>query len=104
MHVERVREQDEFLARPIPHQVVESTQDETALFEMSMEFSELLHLRLFPLESHFGKKVYQTIVPRNVRLAEAPSYGKPVIAFDKNSKGAQAYTALAREILERVAP
>ncbi len=56
------------------------------------------------LESHFGSKVYQTIVPRNVRLAEAPSYGKPVIAFDKSSKGAQAYSALAREILERVAP
>ena len=56
------------------------------------------------LESHFGNKVYKTIVPRNVRLAEAPSYGKPVIAFDKNSKGAQAYSALAKEILERVAP
>ncbi|KXB29695.1 chromosome partitioning protein [Dechloromonas denitrificans] len=56
------------------------------------------------LENHFGSKVYQTIVPRNVRLAEAPSYGKPVIAFDKSSKGAQAYSALAREILERVAP
>lgn len=55
------------------------------------------------LESHFGSKVYQTIVPRNVRLAEAPSYGKPVIAFDKGSKGAQAYVALAKEILERVA-
>uniref|UniRef100_Q478A0 Chromosome segregation ATPase n=1 Tax=Dechloromonas aromatica (strain RCB) TaxID=159087 RepID=Q478A0_DECAR len=55
------------------------------------------------LESHFGEKVYKTIVPRNVRLAEAPSYGKPVIAFDKNSKGAQAYSALAQEILERVA-
>lgn len=55
------------------------------------------------LESHFGNKVYKTIVPRNVRLAEAPSYGKPVIAFDKSSKGAQAYTALAQEILERVA-
>ena len=56
------------------------------------------------LERHFGNKVYRTIVPRNVRLAEAPSYGKPVIAFDKNSKGAQAYSALAREILERFAP
>ena len=56
------------------------------------------------LERHFGNKVYRTIVPRNVRLAEAPSYGKPVIAFDKSSKGAQAYSALAREILERVAP
>ncbi len=54
------------------------------------------------LESHFGSKVYQTIIPRNVRLAEAPSYGKPVIAFDKSSKGAQAYTALAKEILQRV--
>ena len=53
------------------------------------------------LETHFGNKVYQTIVPRNVRLAEAPSYGKPVIAFDKNSKGALAYSALAKEILER---
>jgi len=56
------------------------------------------------LENHFGSKVYKTIVPRNVRLAEAPSYGKPVIAFDKSSKGAQAYSALAKEILERVAP
>lgn len=56
------------------------------------------------LESHFGNKVYKTIVPRNVRLAEAPSYGKPVIAFDKSSKGALAYSALAKEILERVAP
>jgi chromosome partitioning protein len=55
------------------------------------------------LERHFGNKVYQTIVPRNVRLAEAPSYGKPVIAFDKNSRGALAYSALAKEILERVA-
>ena len=53
------------------------------------------------LESHFGKKVYRTIVPRNVRLAEAPSYGKPVIAFDKGSKGAQAYLGLAAEMLER---
>jgi chromosome partitioning protein len=42
-------------------------------------------------------------MPRNVRLAEAPSYGKPVIAFDRNSKGAQSYSALAREILERTA-
>ena len=56
------------------------------------------------LESHFGNKLYKTIVPRNVRLAEAPSYGKPVIAFDKSSKGAQAYSALAKEILEKVAP
>ncbi|MEY2631872.1 MAG: hypothetical protein RIR00_526 [Pseudomonadota bacterium] len=53
------------------------------------------------LEQHFGSKVYSTIVPRNVRLAEAPSYGKPVLAFDKGSRGAQAYLALAREVLAR---
>ncbi|MBN8496932.1 ParA family protein [Accumulibacter sp.] len=53
------------------------------------------------LEGHFGAKVYRTIIPRNVRLAEAPSYGKPVIAFDRSSKGAQAYLLLAEEILER---
>ena len=53
------------------------------------------------LESHFGDKVYKTIVPRNVRLAEAPSYGKPVIAFDRNSRGSQAYLGLAAEMLER---
>lgn len=53
------------------------------------------------LESHFGDKVYRTIVPRNVRLAEAPSFGKPVSAFDKASRGAQAYAALAEEMLER---
>ena len=53
------------------------------------------------LVEHFGNKVYRTIIPRNVRLAEAPSYGKPVSAFDKASKGAQAYLALAREILDR---
>lgn len=56
------------------------------------------------LERHFGNKVYNTIVPRNVRLAEAPSYGKPVLAFDKGSKGAQAYVALAQEMLSRLAP
>jgi chromosome partitioning protein len=53
------------------------------------------------LVEHFGDKVYRTIIPRNVRLAEAPSYGKPVIAFDKLSKGALAYSALAEELLER---
>jgi chromosome partitioning protein len=53
------------------------------------------------LESHFGDKVYQTLVPRNVRLAEAPSYGAPAVVWDDSSKGAQAYLALADEILAR---
>ena len=53
------------------------------------------------LEAHFGDKVYRTLVPRNVRLAEAPSHGVPGVLFDATSKGAQAYIALAGEVLER---
>jgi len=53
------------------------------------------------LESHFGDRVYRNIVPRNVRLAEAPSYGTPAVVWDPDSKGAQAYLALAQEMLER---
>jgi chromosome partitioning protein len=56
------------------------------------------------LEAHFGDKVYRTLVPRNVRLAEAPSYGVPAVMWDAASKGAQAYLALAREILAQVQP
>ena len=55
------------------------------------------------LETHFGGKVYRTIVPRNVRLAEAPSYGAPAVIWDRSSKGAQAYVALAEEVLAREA-
>ena len=54
------------------------------------------------LEQHFGDKVFKTVVPRNVRLAEAPSYGVPGVIFDKASKGAQAYLAFAVEMMERV--
>jgi chromosome partitioning protein len=55
------------------------------------------------LEQHFGDKVYRTLVPRNVRLAEAPSYGAPAVVWDKASKGAQAYVALTEEILKGAA-
>ena len=54
------------------------------------------------LESHFGDKVFKAIVPRNVRLAEAPSHGIPGVAFDRSAKGAQAYLAFAKEMIERV--
>ncbi|MGZ5090571.1 MAG: ParA family protein [Burkholderiales bacterium] len=53
------------------------------------------------LIQHFGDKVYRTVIPRNVRLAEAPSHGLPVLKFDRTSKGAQAYLALAGEMLNR---
>lgn len=52
------------------------------------------------LQNHFGDKVYETVVPRNVRLAEAPSYGEPVISYAPTSKGAKAYLGLASEILK----
>lgn len=53
------------------------------------------------LLTHFGGKVYETIIPRNVRLAEAPSHGLPAILYDKGSAGALAYMALAHELLKR---
>jgi chromosome partitioning protein len=53
------------------------------------------------LIEHFGEKVYRTVIPRNVRLAEAPSHGVPVLIFDRASKGAQAYLALAGEVMNR---
>lgn len=53
------------------------------------------------LLQHFGEKVYQTVIPRNVRLAEAPSHGLPALLYDKSSSGAMAYLALAGEMLRR---
>lgn len=54
------------------------------------------------LEQHFGDKVFTTIIPRNVRLAEAPSYGMPGVNFDPSAKGAQAYIAFGAELVERI--
>jgi len=54
------------------------------------------------LESHFGDKVFTTVVPRNVRLAEAPSHGLPGVIYDPSSKGAQAYLEFARELIARL--
>jgi len=53
------------------------------------------------LERHFGDKLYRTVVPRNIRLAEAPSHGMPALKLEPQSKGALAYLALAGEILRR---
>jgi chromosome partitioning protein len=54
------------------------------------------------LEAHFGDKVFATVIPRNVRLAEAPSYGLPGVVFDPASKGAQAFVEFAREMTQRI--
>ena len=53
------------------------------------------------LKAHFGDKVFDTVIPRNVRLAEAPSYGLPGVVFDPSAKGSQAYVEFARELVQR---
>ncbi len=55
------------------------------------------------LKGHFADKVFDTVIPRNVRLAEAPSYGQPGVVFDPASKGAMAFVAFAKELTERIA-
>jgi chromosome partitioning protein len=54
------------------------------------------------LRAHFGDKVFNTVIPRNVRLAEAPSYGVPGVVFDSQSKGAQAFLTFAQEMVDRI--
>ncbi len=54
------------------------------------------------LKTHFGAKVFDTVIPRNVRLAEAPSYGQPGVTFDPSSKGAQAFVEFAKEMVKRL--
>ena len=53
------------------------------------------------IKDFFGKKVYKTVIPRNVRISEAPSFGKPVLIYDTKCKGSKAYLHLAREFLEQ---
>ena len=53
------------------------------------------------VKHYFPGKVYATVIPRNVRLSEAPSHGKPITAYDRSSRGAEAYTALAKEFLSK---
>ena len=55
------------------------------------------------LKAHFGDKVFDSVIPRNVRLAEAPSYGLPGVVFDPSSKGAQAFVTFAQEMVQRIA-
>lgn len=69
------------------------------MFDPRMTLSQQVSSQL---EEHFGDKVFKTIIPRNVRLAEAPSYGMPGITFDPGSKGAQAYQAFGAEMVERI--
>jgi chromosome partitioning protein len=69
------------------------------MFDPRMTLSQQVSAQL---EQHFGDKVFKTIIPRNVRLAESPSYGIPGVVFDPSAKGAQAYIAFGAEMVERI--
>jgi chromosome partitioning protein len=68
------------------------------MFDKRNNLSELVAA---DVRAHFGDKVYDTMIPRNVRISEAPSHGKPVLLYDFRSPGAQAYVHLAGELLRR---
>ncbi len=69
------------------------------MFDPRMTLSQQVSSQL---EKHFGDKVFKTVIPRNVRLAEAPSYGIPGVIFDPSSRGAQAYLAFGKELADRI--
>ena len=68
------------------------------MFDSRNNLSEMV---VNDVRKHFGKQVYQTIIPRNVRISEAPSFGQPVLMYDINCSGSKAYTSLAAEILQQ---
>lgn len=78
-----------------------SIKDEGILLTMFDQRNNLTHEIVREVRTHFGDKVFETVIPRNVRLSECASYGKPVILYDVESKGSTAYLNLAREILAR---
>ena len=74
---------------------------EGVLLTMNDERTNLGQQVARDVRAFFKEKVYRTVIPRNVRLAEAPSHGVPAVSYDARSRGAEAYTALARELLQR---
>ena len=78
-----------------------SLEKEGILLTMYDRRNNLCHQVEQDIRGHFGEEVFQTVIPRNVRLSEAPSHGKPVILYDINSAGSISYMEVAREILKR---
>ena len=74
---------------------------EGILFTMFDSRTNLANAVVNEVKTHFADKIYRTVIPRNIRLSEAPSHGKPVIWYDKYSRGAESYRALAAEFAER---
>ena len=92
--------------------LVNSIQRISQLFNPSLKIEGLLRTMYDPrisltndvsaqLKQHFSDKLYDVVIPRNVRLAEAPSFGMPALVYDKQSRGAIAYLALAGELVRR---
>ncbi len=81
----------------------EQLEIEGVLLTMFDSRTNLSNMVVEEVRTHFKDRVYQTVIPKNVRVAEAPSYGMPVIAYDLKSKGAEAYMKLAREVHKRSA-
>jgi chromosome partitioning protein len=75
---------------------------EGVVLTMYDDRTNLAHQVTKELKKYFGEKLLKTVVPRNVRLAEAPSYGKPALLYDVHSKGAESYIRLAKELMDRV--
>ena len=87
--------------RLIKHHLNPALDIEGVILTMKDNRSNLIAEVSGEIVKFFGKKVYTTSIPRNIRLAEAPSHGEPIITYDKNSKGADAYKDLAEEFLQR---
>lgn len=75
---------------------------EGLLLTMYDRRNKLTHSVASEIKNHFGAQVYQTVIPRNVRLSESPSHGQTIIEYDKNCSGAKAYTKLGKEFLQRL--
>ncbi len=73
---------------------------EGILLTMFDERTNLTHQVAQDLRDYFGQQVFKTVIPRNIRLAEAPSHGKPILLYDIKSRGAESYLELAREIMK----
>lgn len=86
----------------IKNSIKEDLDIEGVLLCMFDKDTELSYEVVEEVKSYFKDKVFKTMIPRNIKLAEAPSHGKSAIVYDKNSKGARAYTMLAKEIVENL--
>jgi chromosome partitioning protein len=74
---------------------------EGALLTMYDPRTKLSNQVVEQVKKYFDNRVFETLIPRNVRLSEAPSYGEPIVSYDPLSKGARTYTALAKEFLKK---